>query len=456
MVRCTLCTALLLSACWLASNSISNAGHGAAYVAMRGTTSQAQTRGTEFDIVVLGATGFTGRIACEHLANRAPKDLRWAMAGRNEEKLARVRRDLNLDPKEVPIIFARADKDAEMHALAGRSRVIANFAGTPFGDKALPVVAACAEKGTCYIDITAEVPFMRTSAERYNDKAQETGALIVHACGYDSIPYDLGAMLAAKEMAKRHGVKCTKIRGFASNSSGSFSGGTINTILDLLNDDDPAFWDPYALDPNGRQGPDEDDFGGVGLWPQQEKVGSLSTWAVPGAMAMANARVVRRSNALSGYSYGEKMSYGELTAVPGFAPGLIVAGVFSLAVAAGSSRSLREGLRRVLPQPGDGPSRESRARGYFETYTVAEGESKAGEQPPMVVARVSSGSAGDPGYNATALMAMESALCCALDRHKCLPTGGVVTPAWGLGMALVDRLNASGMQLSVDPEIEVA
>jgi len=412
----------------------------------------------EFDVAVLGATGFTGRLACEYLAERAPPGLRWVMAGRSREKLEELRRALPDAAKVIPLEVVDVTDEAQVRALAQRTRAIANFAGTPFYDKALPVVAACAETGCCYVDITGETPLMRVSADRYDAAARATHSLIIHACGYDSVPFDLGALLAAREMKARHGVGCASIRSYVEEAAGGLSGGTLYTGLAILEQGDAvegarAAREPYGLDPpGGRGGPDVDDSGGLGLLPRYDE--GERSWTAPSVMAAINSRVVRRSNALAGYPYGERMSYGEVQEVSAGLPAALglVGGLALGAALMAVPLTRRALLQWVLPKPGQGPLKEARDTGFFRTRTVALGESPGSSEPGLrVVAHVESGDGGDPGYKCTARMACEAALCCALERERCYASGGVVTPAVGLGQALVDRLNASGMRLYVDP-----
>lgn len=413
----------------------------------------------DFDVVVLGATGFTGKLACEYFAERGPAGLRWAMAGRNLEKLANLRNSLPEASRGVPLLQVDVTDEQRVREIAGKAKVIINFAGTPYYDKALPVVSACADTGCCYIDITGEVPLMKVSADRYDSRARETGALVIHACGYDSIPFDIGAFLAAREMRARHGVGCARIRSYVEDSLGGVSGGTLATGIELLDKGNKvegaqALSQPYGLDPpGGIKGPDVGDGGEVGVLPQY--IEDEGFWAAPSVMSAINAKVVRRSNALQGYSYGERASYGEAIGTPNpFVAFAVVAGLAVGGALVALPLTRRALLGTVLPLPGQGPPRDLLDSGFFKVRTLAYGEqAAAGSSAPRVVAHVESGDGGDPGYKCTARMACEAGLCCALERGRCFKQGGVVTPAVGLGQALVDRLNASGMRLYVDPPL---
>jgi short subunit dehydrogenase-like uncharacterized protein len=331
--------------------------------------------------------------------------------------------------------------------------VVANFAGTPYVDKGLPVVQACAEHGCCYVDITGEPPFVRASADRYDARAKETGALIVHCCGFDCIPSDISAFLAAKTMRERHSLDCKRIRFFSGESKGGASGGTLHTVMHLLaagNSLEGAQQasETYGLDPpDSSKGPATGDFGESGPIPGWDALGNC--WTAPFVMAPVNCRIVRRSNALFGHSYGKSCAYSEVMEVPGPLSGAGVTFGLGLGVSMLAIPPTRWALARwVLPAPGQGPSKELQDTGFFKARSVAEGESDAA---PKVTVHVESGTGGDPGYKCTALMSMESALCMAMEREKCAH-GGVVTPAFGLGQALIDRLNAAGMKIHAEPE----
>jgi len=412
-----------------------------------------------YDVAILGATGFTGRLAAEYMTNAYGRTgVRWLVAGRNEAKLAKLQADLGLDEAHMRIVDCM--DESAVTALVKEVAVVANFAGTPFIDKALPVVAACSKHGTNYIDITGEVPLHRASYDRYHAQSQASKALIVHSCGYDSIPSDLGAFLAVRKLRDNFGCGCCELKAFAGDSKGGVSGGTIATALGGITGKikgmpgvaEAAARGAYALDPEGATGgPDSTDFHFRVRY--DDRVGS---WHMPNVMASVNAPVVRKSAALLEYSSERgRCSYSEVSAVSSLAKawlGTAIMAVGGLCLLAPPTRALLF-KAKVLPRPGEGPSQETRESGFFHTYVLGVGEiagdAADGTAPPMVIADVKSGSAGDPGYKGTAQMAMESALCLALQRDECLAEGGVLTPAVAMGDAIVARLNRSGMDLSV-------
>ena len=406
-----------------------------------------------YDLVIYGATGFTGQLAAEYVQTHYP-NLKFALAGRNRSKLEKLHQKIGGDQSDIPLIVADAVRDTDaMDKLAASTRVIANYAGSPYVDKALPVVEACVKHGTCYTDITGEVNFQRASYDRYHKQALASKALIVHACGYDSVPSDIGAMLAANAMKDRHDCDCQSIQLVAGDTRGGASGGTIHTGLSMafggkdeklsVGMKEARARGSYGLDPDGCQGgPDESDSVSFVHYDELSK-----SYVMPFIMATLNAPVVRKSNALLGYPYGRNCSYREVQAVPGYVSGLagmMGLGVFGMLLVFPPTRWLL--TKYVLPKPGQGPSKELQESGYFTSHVYAVGNKP---EKPVTVAYVKSGNAGDPGYKATARMSIEASLCMALEREKCAPEGGVLTPATGLGMTLVERLNKSGMELGV-------
>lgn len=405
----------------------------------------------KYDLVIYGATGFTGQIAAQYVQDHYP-NLKFALAGRNGTKLETVRSQIGASD-DLPIIVADAVNDPEsLKGMVSSTKVLANYAGTPFIDKALPVVAACVEAGTCYTDITGEVPFQRASYDRYNEDARKNKSLIIHACGFDSIPSDIGSMMAATAMKERHGCECSSIETVAASLKGGLSGGTLATMMALLFSDGnlPGMKEAkargsYALDPDGGTGgPDtSDSVRFVSYSPISQRV------VIPFVMAVANAPVVRKSNALMGYRYGKNCSYKENYAVPNYAVGfaaMLGMGFLGILIAFPPTRWCLN--KFVFPKPGQGPSKELQDSGFFDFRCFAVGDK---EGSPVVEAFIKSGNAGDGGYKATARMSIEASLCMALEREKCLAEGGVLTPASALGTTLVDRLNKSGMELGLTP-----
>jgi short subunit dehydrogenase-like uncharacterized protein len=403
----------------------------------------------ELDVVVYGASGFAGRLTAEYLAAHAPPGARIGLGGRTESRLAAVRDALGDAAASWPLLVADSSDGPALAALAKRTAVVATTVG-PYRAYGLPLVEACAAAGTDYCDLAGEVLFMREAIDRYEAAAAASGARIVHTCGFDSIPSDLGAFLLA-EAARADGAgELTDTTMVVRSMRGGPSGGTLATMKGQLDDmrADKALarivLDPYALSPDRTAEPDlgrERDLAGV---ERDDELG----WLGPFVMASINTRVVRRSNALQDWAYGRSFRYRE---VMGFGHGLdapvkaaaVAAGVvgFGAGLSFGPTRQL---LDRVLPAPGDGPSESARDKGSFKIVTRARTSSGATYEATVAAK-------GDPGYKATAVMLGESALCLALDREQLPERAGMLTPATAMGHRLAERLRAAGQTYEAAP-----
>ncbi len=397
-----------------------------------------------YDVVLFGATGFTGKLVAEYLARHHGQGLRWAIAGRSAEKLAAVSSELvriapGLAPRDV-LVADSADVGA-LGEIAKATKVVCTTVG-PYMKHGLPLARACAESGTSYCDLTGEVPFIRRSIDANHAKAQETGARIVHSAGFDSIPSDLGVLLLHEAFQAR-GKSLATASFFCGPMKGSFSGGTVASMMEMLeagsHDRDlrRLMADPYALLPDRAvdRGPDGHDQRDVRYEPR------IGQWTGPFVMAAINTRVVRRSNALQDFAYGKQLAYSEAMSFgpgpKGFARAAAVTAALGGFVGVASFASGRKLLGPLLPTPGQGPSQAARDAGFFKVRIVGEGEGL------RVDARVEGTS--DPGYGETAKMLGEAAVCLAQDAAALPRRYGVVTPASALGMHLVDRLRAAGM-----------
>jgi len=407
----------------------------------------------KFDVVLFGASGFTGRLVADYLAQRAPT-LRWAIAGRSRDKLAQVKSDLVKGHPalgDLEILIADAADPAALAAVAKDARVVCTTVG-PYALHGRELAAACAEHGTDYCDLTGEVNFIRASIDRNHARAEQTGARIVHCCGFDSIPSDLGVHLLGEHF-RQQGRKLKKASAFVGPLKGGMSGGTVATMLSVLEEAgrDPQqrrlMGDPYALIPDREKdrGPDRGDQMTARFEPL------IGAWTGPFVMAAINTRVVRRTNAISGYPYGKDFRYRESMVFGKGAKGAFGAGTFTAGLAAfvtlastGPGRSI---LKPLLPAPGQGPSKAKRDAGFFRVRIVGESDG-SGAGPLKAVARVEGKS--DPGYGETAKMLGESALCLALDRDRLEPRHGVLTPASAMGNRLIERLRAAGMTFAIE------
>ncbi|MCY1044820.1 saccharopine dehydrogenase NADP-binding domain-containing protein [Corallococcus sp. bb12-1] len=414
----------------------------------------AREKKTEFDIVLWGATGFTGRLVAEYLArSQDAHGAKWALAGRDAGRLEKVRAELaGLNPAcaSLPVVIADAKDAASLDALVARTRVVISTVG-PYNRYGSELVAACVRAGTDYCDLTGEVHWMRKMIDAHDTQARETGARIVHTCGFDSIPSDLGVLMVQDYMRERHGGHCDQVRYHLTRMRGGFSGGTVASMMDMFDavKAEPALrrvlTSAHALDPEpGRGTKEERDQMTVRKSPE------TGGWTAPFLMASVNTRVVRRSNALLGFPWGRDFFYAEVTDFGPGAKGLALAasttaglGVFMAATGVDAVRGLLE--KHVLPAPGQGPSAKIQESGRFEVRMLGEGLSPKSGQRVKVEGKVAS--KGDPGYAATSRMLAESALCLAFDT---LPKrGGVLTPASAMGMVLVERLRKAGMTFEV-------
>jgi len=410
-----------------------------------------ETNGTSpsqpFDVVLFGATGFTGRLVAEYLVKRRA-GVRWAIAGRSRGKLESIRDELAaIDPsaRELPILVGDAQDLASIDAIVRNARVVCTTVG-PYARYGSNLVAACAAHGVSYCDLTGEAHWIRAMVDAHHARAAETGARIVHCCGFDSIPSDLGVLLAHEHFAAR-GKRLAEARYAVRSMSGGVSGGTLASGIEAAEQQrkDPSLRrilaDPYALSPLGDgRGPRAHDR----LGPRRDP--DTGRWSGPFAMAFINTRIVHRSNALLDFAYGRDFAYEE-----GIDTGRGLLGLAgAVAVTVGTLGSLaaigvpplRALASRFHPAPGEGPSRAQREAGSFRVEIY--GRSADGSK---VTVKVSANR--DPGYGATAIMLAESALCLAEDELPAL--GGVLTPASAMGLTLVKRLRAAGMTLTAEP-----
>jgi len=396
-----------------------------------------------FDLVVFGATGFTGRLLAEHLLTRHGVDgnLRWALAGRSRDKLEAVRQDLGPEAQDLPLLIADSHDRAQLMGLVENAQTVCSTVG-PYALHGSQLVAVCAETGTDYCDLTGEVPWIARMLDQHADRARASGARLVHCCGFDSIPSDLGVWFLQHQAMSRYGRPCSRIRMGVERLRGKMSGGTAASMLNLLRearaDAEVARMasNPFALcPPEHRKGPRQPSVSR----PQWDE--DLNSWLAPFVMAAINTRIVHRSHALAGRPWGEDFVYDEaMMTGRGFAGrrrawalSLGLAG-FSLAAGFGPTRALLE--KRILPSPGEGPNREQRENGFFRLRF----DGRVGDKRIRV--RVSGDR--DPGYGATARMLGEAAFTLACDLPKHELAGGFWTPSTAMAEALLPRLQSYG------------
>src|ERR1700722_16869242 len=412
----------------------------------------------EFDLVLYGATGFVGKLTAEYLA-RTGAGVRIALAGRSTDRLRAVRDTLGDGAADWPLLGAEASEPSTLTSMAERTRVVVTTVG-PYAKYGLPLVEACAAAGTDYADLCGEAYFIRNTIDLFHKQAVDTGARIVHACGFDSIPSDLTVYAlyrkAVEDGTGEHehreelGETTFVLRGF----SGGFSGGTVASGVELFQtaSTDPdvrrLLGDPYSLSTDRGA---ESDLGAQPDLPWR-RGGTIAPelaglWTAGFLMAPSNTRIVRRSNALQDWAYGrrlrysEAMSLGSSIAAPVTSAGLTGALHATFGLGSRFFRVLpRRLVERVLPKPGTGPSEKARERGYYkaETYTTT----TSGTRYVATIAQ-----RGDPGYKATSVLLGESGLALALDRDKLSDLRGVLTPAAAMGDALRARFPKCGVSL---------
>jgi short subunit dehydrogenase-like uncharacterized protein len=395
------------------------------------------TPGRRFDVVVFGATSFVGQILCRHLVERHGTDasLRWAIAGRNRTKLDRVASDTGADVERI--VADAADVDA-MRSLVASTRVVVSTVG-PYALFGSELVAAAAAAGTDYCDLSGEPQWMLRMIEQHHETAAASGARIVHSCGFDSIPSDLGVWFTQQQAQDRFGEPCTQVAMRVKAMKGTASGGTIASMLNAV---DEAMGDkelrrvmgsPYALVPPGTpKGPRQPEV----RLPTRD--GASGAWVAPFVMAAINTKIVHRTHALLGRPWGEQFRYDEAvmmgTGPLGAAKASAMVGGLGGFMALASVKPTRRLLGRVLPEPGEGPSPEAQLAGFYDIRfygTTAGGDT--------IVTKVSGDQ--DPGYGSTAKMLGEVAVA-FLDLDRSDVGGGFLTPTTAFGDDLVERLRA--------------
>ncbi|HEU0189776.1 MAG TPA: trans-acting enoyl reductase family protein [Mycobacterium sp.] len=405
----------------------------------------------ELDIVVYGASGFVGALTAQYLAG-AGAGARIGLAGRSAEKLRTIRDGLGAPAHDWPILIADASEPQTLAAMAARTRVVISTVG-PYTRYGLPLVGACAAAGTDYADLTGEAMFVRNCIDLYHKQAVDTGARIVHACGFDSIPSDLN-VYALHLAARAGGSGELGKTDFVVRLSGGLSGGTIASGMEMMTtaSSDPdarrQIADPYTLSTDRGAEPDLGRQADLPWRRGRDIAPELGgTWTAGFIMAPYNTRIVRRSNALLDWAYGrqfrytEHLSMGSSFAAP--AVSAMVTGVTGATFGLGNRyfRLLpRRLVERLAPKPGTGPGAAARERGFYraETYTTTGTGARY---------RTTMTQSGDPGYKATSVLLGESGLALALDRERLSDLRGVLTPAVAMGDALLARLPAAGVSV---------
>ena len=398
-----------------------------------------------YDIVVFGATSFVGQILtrylAEHLAGQA-ETLRWAIAGRSEAKLNDLKRSLGTAGQSLPIIVADAGNETQLRALCAQTRVVVSTVG-PYALYGEPLVKVCVESGTDYCDLTGETQWIKRMIDKYESAARKTGARIVHCCGFDSVPSDMGVWFLQQHAMRQWGVPATHVKMRLQTLKGGASGGTVASVINVVKEAaaDPALRkelvNPYALCPEGH-----------GFKARQHYVKSaefdsaFDAWIAPFVMAAINERVVHRSNALSGKAYGSEFTYDEAiltgTGLKGRLKALATVaglGAFMAGILIGPVRGVMQ--RFLLPKPGEGPSPEAQLAGRYDLRFF--GRTDNGQ-----ALRVKVTGDRDPGYGSTGKMLGQAAISLARDLVengiKVGRAGGFWTPATVFDERFIERL----------------
>lgn len=375
----------------------------------------------EFDIIVYGATGYTGRLVAEHFVREyggKPGGPKWAMAGRSKEKLAEVR-DLIAAPADTPLVIADASDPGTLDAMCHRTRVVLTTVGPYqlYGDE---LVAACVRSGTDYADLCGEPVWMRQKIDQHQDAAKASGARICFSSGFDSIPFDLGVLMTQKEAVARFGGPAPRVKGRVRSMAGGASGGTVASLTETMKAvaKSPSLIgilkSSFGLTP-GFEGPDQPS----GMIPHYEE--SLGKWAAPFVMAPINTKNVHRTNFLLGHPWGTDFRYDEMV--------LTSPGEAGKAAANAALAMMKNPFGAKPPKPGEGPTREERENGHYDVVFIA-------EMPDGRSLNYAVKGKYDPGYGSTSRMLGETGMALL----ECNAPGGIGTPGFFLGEALVKRL----------------
>lgn len=377
----------------------------------------------ELDLIVYGATGFTGRLVAEYLARRyGDGGVKWAMAGRSLTKLEAVRDEIGA-PASTPLIAANADDTAALRLMTARAQVVISTVG-PYQLYGSDLVAACVETGTGYVDLCGEPNWMHDMIAQHDAAAKASGACIIFSGGFDSIPFDFGVWAVQQAAIAKFGRPAPRVKGRVRKMQGTFSGGTFASgkATAAAAAKDPAVFktllDPFALTP-GFTGPNQP----KGVIPEYDE--AVGGWVAPFMMAVINTKNIHRTNFLTGHPYGTDFRYDEMMVAPGLGD---LGKAAAEAIAKLNPMSSDKG-----PAPGEGPSKDEREAGFYEIDFIA--EMPSGERLTATVT-----GDRDPGYGSTCKIITETALCLLRDIE---PKGGIWTPAALMAEPLKARLEAN-------------
>lgn len=395
----------------------------------------------KYGIVLYGATSFVGQLVAAYLQKfltegNADNEVSWAIAGRNQQKLEQVKNQVG--NKELPLIIADSEDADSLNEMAAQAQVIISTVG-PYLKYGEPLIKACAENGTDYVDLTGEALFIKDMLDKYQQTAKESGARIVNSCGFDSLPSDLGVLFTQNCAQKEYGEYCETINMRVKAAKGGLSGGTVSsmaTIFEEIGKDKSLrkqLANPYLLNDDDNRPNVRQENVNLPQWDAENE-----RWVAPFIMASINTRIVHRSNQLRDYQYGRDFKYDEAMWLPAGLKGRLMSYGMTAGIAGFAASMMFKPSRdllneHVLPKSGDGPSKSEQENGYFDIRFFG-----STNQNHQVETKVTGDK--DPGYGSTCQMLAQSALCLLQDISKQQVEGGFWTPAAAMGEALIERL----------------
>lgn len=402
----------------------------------------------KYGIVLYGATSFVGQLVAAYLQKFLAEDdssneVSWAIAGRNQQKLEQVKKQVG--NSELPLIIADSEDADSLNEMAEQAQVIISTVG-PYLKYGEPLIKACAENGTDYVDLTGEALFIKDMLDKYQQTAKDSGARIVNSCGFDSLPSDLGVLFTQNCAQKAHGEYCDTINMRVKAAKGGLSGGTVSsmaTIFEEIAKDKSLrkqLANPYILNDDAKRPNVRQENVSLPQWDADNE-----RWVAPFIMASINTRIVHRSNQLRDYQYGRDFKYDEAIWLPAGLKGRLMSYGMTTGIAGFAASMMFKPSRdllneHVLPKPGDGPSKSEQENGYFDIRFF--GYTNKNHQ---VLTKVTGDK--DPGYGSTCQMLAQSALCLLQDISKEQVAGGFWTPAAAMGETLIERLqNHAGLE----------
>ena len=409
----------------------------------------------EYDLVIMGATGFTGKLVVEYLIENygvENEEFTWAIAGRDINKLERLRSSfkyIDSNSNKIPRLVVDSHDTNSLDKMTSISRLVISTVG-PYLKFGEALVESCVKNGTHYCDLTGEVPFIRKSIDAFDIKAKKNNCRIVHSCGFDSVPSDIGVLLLQMDSLKRFDKPCDEVNLYVRSIRGGLSGGTIDSMISIFKymGSNPGhrklLKSPYSLNP--RESLKNNTWQPILKSVKWDD--DIQRWLCPFIMAGFNSRIVMRTNAITDYRYGIDFKYSEVSSykkgLSGFLKAVVMFIGLVLIQISLKVRPLLWFLRKFfLPSPGEGPSKEIRDNGFFKLDII-------GSIDNIKKIRFTVTGEGDPGYSATAKMITESALSILLNQDGIPKVSGVLTPAAGIGVVLAERLNDKGFNFSIN------